>query len=760
MADEATLDEDDEADDAPPVEELDLSDADTADEQADTLALLAELKEKEHDAAMRQWTAEGVRLTADLTTKTKAVKDFQAQSANVLHLRVQYEKRITEMEREMEAVQQERDRVLRELEQSKHVEADKSEYERQYEQAVKKYREQLSTLSSELKATREKLKENERMKRQLAMDEQRIKKLETEIASAKKAKVTLAKKMEESAGKYREWCEMKDNKMKSMVKESRKQSILLKKMESEYAKQSIVLQRRNEEKAVLEKKIKSDKQQQQQQQQQGGGSGAKALSSARSNASSSSQQSTNRRMPPSNELRPPRATPARRPAGRRHRESPLARAKAMASNAAAMSDSAAPHHPSTASSATSDELLKSAIEHEIATAVERASRGREIEDWKSKLAGLQTQLLAVQDAMVNNPMETAEHESAYSLSEQQCARIQSSVASIEHTIALKEAELARLMPPSASPLKGSKAATGAHPAASPTNKRGQPQEEESVFLSGSDIDYRMFSRIKVLNLDASKRALVYLIHQAVQNDVEKIEMRRELERLHRNAHDDRRHAEERERMAVKRKHEQAVMESKTFTMSPMQQQYNDLPRDGDQLSPSRRQRRTSSPTPASPHSPSPAPSFTYQPPPVYSPPLTNNFLSADEHNTTFIEIDHSGSATTLATHKPSSALAAGRGAEVVAKKSANVYARLTDTNSYTGMYKSIAEEKRQKMPDIKPKKPVFQQPNSKRHFDQLKGGSATQPLSTTTALLSWPPLTAALSHSTSANSLSHTQPQS
>ena len=755
LADEQTLDDDDDADDGPSVDELDLSDADTADEQADTLALLAELKEKEHDAAMRQWTAEGVRLTADLTSKTKAVKDFQAQSANVLHMRVQYEKRITEMEREMEAIQQERDRVLKELEQSKSAEADKSEYERQYELAVKKYREQLSTLSSELKATREKLKENERMKRQLAMDEQRIKKLETDIAAAKKAKVSLAKKMEESAGKYREWCEMKDNKLKSMVKESRMQSILLKKMESEYAKQSIVLQRRNEEKAVLEKKIKVSQQQQQQQQQQhgGGGSGMKAMYSSRPNTS---QQSSHRRSPPSNALRPPRATPARRPAGRRNRESPLARAKAMASNAAALSDSAAPNHPSSATTATSDELLKSAIEHEIAIAVERASRGREIEDWKVKLAGLQTQLLAVQDAMVNNPMQTVAQQSEYSRSEQQCGGIQSSLDSMEHTIRLKEAELARLMPPSASPLKGSKASTVTvtHPASSPKGKRGHQQDDESVFLSGSDIDYRMFSRIKVLSLDASKRALVYLIHQAVQNDVEKIEMRRELERLQRNAEDDRRHGEEKDRLLAQRRRVEAVMHSETFQLSPMQAQYDDLAGDGNQqLSPSARQRRISSPTPASPHSPSPATSFTYQPAPVYSPPLTNNFLSADEHNTTFIEIDHSGSATTLATHKPN---ALGMGAGVVAKKGANVFARLTDTSSFTGMYKSIAEEKRQKMPDInKPKKPVFQQPN-KRHFDQLKGGSASQPLSTTNALLSWPPLTPAiLSHSTSANSLSH-----
>ena len=773
LPDEQTLDEDDDADDAPPVDELDLSDADTADEQADTMALLAELKEKEHDAAMRQWTAEGVRLTADLTSKTKAVKDFQAQSANVHHLRVQYEARITEMEREMEAVQQERDRVLKELEHSKHAEADKSEYERQYEQAVKKYREQLTTLSTELKATREKLKENERMKRQLAMDEQRIKRLETEIAAAKKAKVTLAKKMEESAGRYREWCEMKDNKMASMVKESRKQSILLKKMESEYAKQAIVLQRRNEEKAVLEKKIKSS---QQQQQQAGSGSGAKsALSSARSTASSR-QQLSDRRSPPSNALRPPRATPARRPTSRRHRDSPAARAKAMASNAAALSDSAAPNHPSTASSASTDELLKTAIEHEIATAVERASRAREIDDWRSKLAGLQTQLLAVQDAMMNNPMQTPAQQSDYSLSEQECARIQSSLASMEHTITLKETELARLMPPSASPLKGSKGSTvgGGHPAMSPVGKRGGGGEEESVFLSGSDVDYRMFSRIKVMNLDASKRALVYLIHQAVQNDVERIEMRRELERLQRRVDDDRRHGEEKDRLIAQRDRERRTMQSNTFRLSPMQCQYDDLPLHNlynDQpLSPSSstRQRRTSSPSPASPHPPSPptSASFSYHPhhpphpaQPVYSPPLTNNFLSADEHNTTFIEIDHSGSAGTLAVQKGGAAVgvaggAGGGGGVKKGGQSGNVFARLTDTSSFTGMYKSIAEEKRQRMPDTKPKKPIFQQPNvNKRNFDQLKGASVTQPLSSTSSVLSWPPSTA-LSHSTSANSLS------
>ena len=673
-------DEGSDADDVP-LTDLSLTDADSGDEHADALSLLAELKEAEHEANIRQWTAEGVRLNLDLTRATKELKDYHAQSANVLVMRVEYEKKISEMEREMESVQAERDRVLRELESSQHVNA--SEYEQRYEAAVTKYRAQLGALSVELKATREKLKENERMKRQLAMDEVRINKLEAEIAQAKKAKVTLAKKMEESAGKYREWCEVKEQKLAKVVKESRKQSLLLKKMESDYAKQGLVLQRRNEEKALLQKQISRQAQQHTAARQH---PPAQTSASTRGGAPHpASAAAAKTRSPPStaSSVRPPRSTPLRRQPPRRNRESPLARAKAMAANAAALSDSAAPQH-ATSSSGMSEEMLKVSIEQEIAAAVERAGRMREVEELRGKKALLQAELNRVQERMMSNEMVTAAQQAEYSQLEAECVYIQSTLTSVERAIRVKEGEMAKLMP-QPSPVKGKGAG------------KGGEEAKDSVFLSGSDVDYRLFSRIKVGSLDVGKRALVYLIHQAVELSVERGEMGREVERLQRELEEERRKAGERGRVEeVQRKRTSAM---KRCTVTSLQVHY--AVEGEDDGSPSHRPRPPASPIPVSPRSPH---SFSYQLPNPTPPPLTNNFLSDEPSSTT--DLDHSGATSSGSRLK---------------KGPTNVFARLTDTSSFTGMYRSIAEEGKKLHPKqtgpTQPKKPPIsfaQQPKGVR----------------------------------------------
>ena len=659
---DAALDDGSDGEDVP-LHELSLTDADSGDEHADALSLLAELKEAEHEANLRQWTAEGVRLNADLTRATKELKDYHAQSASVSVLRVEYERKIGEMEREMEAVQAERDRVLRELESSQH--ANLSEYEAKYEQAVAKYRQQLGQLSVELKATREKLKENERMKRQLAQDELRIGKLEAEIAAAKKAKVSLAKKMEESAGKYRDWVELKEQKLQKVVKESRKQSALLKKMESDYAKQSLVLQRRNEEKTMLQKQISRQAQQHAATRQhppaptsastRGGAPHPAAAGKARSPPSTASS------------TRPPRSTPLRRQPTRRNRESPLARAKAMAANAAALSDSAAPQH-ATASSGVSEEMLKGSIEQEIAAAVERAGRVREVEELRRKRGLLQEELVRVQERMMVNEMVTAEQQAEYSQLEAQCVYIQHTLTSLDRTVRSKEAEMAKLMP-QPSPVKGKGAGRGVEDAKDSTSP--------SVFLSGSEVDWRLFSRIKVGSLDVGKRALVYLIHQAVELSVEKGDMGREVERLQRELEEERRKAGERGRAEDAQRRRADAM--KRCTVTPLHVHYAvDAEEDGG--SPQYRARPPPSPLPVSPRSPH---SFSYQLP-AHTPPLTNNFLSDDASS---VEIDHTGAASSSSSSAAAAAARLKKGGV-----SHNVFARLTDTSSFTGMYRSIAEE--------------------------------------------------------------------
>ena len=260
--------------------------------------------------------------------------------------------------------------------------------------------------------------------------------------------------------------------------------------------------------------------------------------------------------------------------------------------------------------------------------------------------------------------------------------------SLEGAIRAKEAEVQRLMP-QPSPMKPAKG--------------GRREDEKDaraaggVLLSGSEVDYRLFSRIKVGSLDAGKRALVYLIQQAVELSVERDDLHTQLERSQRELGEERRkRGEERAHSELRRK--QALAMSRC-TVTPIHVHYAVHGEDDEEAagaSTSAYRRHPTSPAPVSPRSPQ---SFHHQPAaPV--PPLTNNFLG-EEPAATAVEADHSGSSSLGSAR----ALAGAGGAS---KKGVNVFARLTDTNSFTGMYRSIAEDK--KHVSSKPQ----QQPQQKR----------------------------------------------
>ena len=400
----------------------------------------------------------------------------------------------------------------------------------------------------------------------------------------------------------------------------------------------------------------------------------------------------------------------------------------MASNAAALSDSAAPQHGGSGAG-LSEALLKEAIEQEISAAVDRATRLREVEEVKARRALLQAELSRVQEAMMSCDMGTAAQQLRYSQLEQQCTVLHNALQTLEQQISSRETELQRLLP-QPSPVKPGSSARRQQAAAA--------SAEESALLSGggeADWSYRLFSRIKVGSLELSKRALVFVIHQAVELSVERQEAQRELERLSRELDDERRKSGEERRAVDCRRRELQAMRKCSLTSLQLHYAVQGEDDDAQQQQHPGSQRHTASPIPPSPprsplqagsSSPPLQPSFAFSAalPAVRhtSPPMTNNFISDEQQNVS-IEIDHSGSAAAAAARGTPSAQTAA------ARKGGNVFARLTDASGFTGMYRSIAEEKRQRLPVIAAKKAgvVQAQPGNKRAVEPLSKSAAATP---------------------------------
>lgn len=102
---------------------------------------------------------------------------------------------------------------------------------------------------------RAKMKENTGLRQKLVKDERKITKLQSEIEKAKKNKVRLQQQMNSKADAYRTWMNEKENNIKQLLKQARQNAILVGKMKNAAAKQSLVLKRKNENEAMLRKKL-------------------------------------------------------------------------------------------------------------------------------------------------------------------------------------------------------------------------------------------------------------------------------------------------------------------------------------------------------------------------------------------------------------------------------------------------------------------------------------------------------------------------
>lgn len=236
-------------------ESSDDEDDDDDDSDADESAILN--LETEHEDKQREFELHKSRLDRAIRSLDGDVKDKEGLIEELVKtkrqaetLREQYEKKIHEMEKETFQIQEQRDKILNDIQSAKDLNTDS------LNQTKSKYEKRLKSLQSELKGYRSKLADSVRIMKLKAKDDAMIGNLKKEVDGMKSQRVALQRKIKDESSKHREWSQGLQNQIKGLHKQKRLDSINMKKLESKFNQHARVMKIKQEENASLHKQLK------------------------------------------------------------------------------------------------------------------------------------------------------------------------------------------------------------------------------------------------------------------------------------------------------------------------------------------------------------------------------------------------------------------------------------------------------------------------------------------------------------------------
>ena len=226
-------------------------------EDLERLRTLSTLKEREHEAIVGRLVNEDSALTADINAKELFLRELEKEKIRSMQQREVFAKQIQSLDHDLE-VSTKRVLELEQLQSATPITATNAHGGLSEAQSaeLRTLREKLKQVTRELTSYKSKLKELDNLKKQRASDEHKIKTLSAEIEKAKKSRVDVAKKMESEGAKYKEWVESKENKMKLMQKDQRRNELALKSLKQEMSQQALQLKRAREANNVLTKRVR------------------------------------------------------------------------------------------------------------------------------------------------------------------------------------------------------------------------------------------------------------------------------------------------------------------------------------------------------------------------------------------------------------------------------------------------------------------------------------------------------------------------
>lgn len=204
-------------------------------------------KEWEHSMLQDTMGKELNELNKQLEKKESEMKTFGGPGT--FALKQHFGKKLMELEDEKKAVQQERDKLLAEVESLASPDGQSHKSQDIHLQKLKSLEAQISDLKKKQENQVQLLKQKQR-------SEEEAKKLQDEIQYIKAQKVQLQHKIKQEAEQFRQWKASREKELLQLKKEGRRNEYERHKLQALNQRQKMVLQRKTEEAAMATKKLK------------------------------------------------------------------------------------------------------------------------------------------------------------------------------------------------------------------------------------------------------------------------------------------------------------------------------------------------------------------------------------------------------------------------------------------------------------------------------------------------------------------------
>ncbi|KAG8132208.1 hypothetical protein E2320_010087 [Naja naja] len=189
-------------------------------------------------------------LTCEIEIKQKLIDELENSQRRLQTLKHQYEEKLILLQNKIRDTQQERDRVLQNLSSMEcYTEEKANKIKADYEKRLREMNRDLQKLQAAQKEHARLLKNQSRYEREL-------KKLQAEVAEMKKAKVALMKQMREEQQRRRMVETKRNREIAQLKKEQRRQEYQIRTLESQKRQQEIVLRRKTQEVSALRRLAK------------------------------------------------------------------------------------------------------------------------------------------------------------------------------------------------------------------------------------------------------------------------------------------------------------------------------------------------------------------------------------------------------------------------------------------------------------------------------------------------------------------------
>ncbi|KAK8988866.1 hypothetical protein V6N11_030240 [Hibiscus sabdariffa] len=207
----------------------------------------AAAKEWEHTLLQNTMDKELHELNRRLEEKESEMKLFGGDTAALKH---HFGKKIQELEDEKRAVQQERDRLLAEIENL----CAGSDGQKQKVQDI--HSQKLKSLEAQIMELKKKQENQVQLLKQKQKSDEAAKRLQDEIQFIKAQKVQLQHRIKQEAEQFRQWKASQEKELLQLRKEGRRNEYERHKLQSLNQRQKMVLQRKTEEAAMATKRLK------------------------------------------------------------------------------------------------------------------------------------------------------------------------------------------------------------------------------------------------------------------------------------------------------------------------------------------------------------------------------------------------------------------------------------------------------------------------------------------------------------------------